>query len=57
MHNMIVEDEGDDVADATQLMNFLQMHENFRDQQMHTQLLNDLVKHIWIHNGNQGGNA
>ena len=75
MHNMIVEDEGDGVAqthdfeapgeqveipedqDAAQLMNFLQMHQNLRDEQVHTQLLNDLVEHMWIHNGNQGGNA
>ena len=75
LHNMIVEDEGDGVAqtndfeapgeqveipkdqDAAQLMNFLQMHQNLRDQQVHTQLLNDLVEHMWIHNGNQGGNA
>ena len=28
-----------------------------RNQQVHTHLLNDLVKHMWIHNGNQGGNA
>lgn len=41
----------------TQLMNFLQMHHNLRDQQVHTQLLNDLMEHMWIHNGNQGGNA
>ena len=50
LHNMIVEDEGDGVAqthdfeahreqveipedqDAAQLMNFLQMHQNLRDQ-------------------------
>ena len=68
LHIMIVEDEADGVApgeeveiledqDAAQLMNFLQMHQNLRDQQMHTQLLNDLVEHMWIHNGNQGGNA
>ena len=75
LHNMIVEDEGDGVAqtndfeapgeqveipedqDAAQLMNFLQMHQNLRNQQVHTQLLNDLVEHMWIHNGNQGGNA
>ena len=54
LHNMIVEDEGDGVAqthdfkapeeqveipehqDADQLMNFLQMHQNIRDRQVHT---------------------
>jgi hypothetical protein len=43
--------------DAAQLQNFLQMHQNLRNHQVHTQLLNDLVEHMWIHNGNQGGNA
>ena len=75
LHNMIVEDEGDGVAqthdfkapgeeieiledqDAARLMNFLQTHQNLRDQQVHTQLLNDLVEHMWSHNGNQGANA
>jgi hypothetical protein len=75
LHNMIVEDEGEGVAqtndfeapgeqveipedqDAAQLQNFLQMHQNLRNHQVHTQLLNDLVEHMWIHNGNQGGNA
>ena len=58
---MIVEDEGDGVAqedqDAAQLINFLHMHRNFWDYQVHTQLLNDLVEHMWIHNGNQGANV
>ncbi|XP_020179137.1 uncharacterized protein [Aegilops tauschii subsp. strangulata] len=43
--------------DAAQLMNFLQMHQNLRDQQVHAQLLNNLVKHMWTHNGNQEANA
>jgi hypothetical protein len=71
LYNMIVEDEGDGVAqtndfeapgeqveipkdqDATQLVNFLQMHQNLRDHQVHAQLLSDLVEHMWTHNGNQ----
>ncbi|XP_020175975.1 uncharacterized protein [Aegilops tauschii subsp. strangulata] len=75
LHNMIVEDEGDGVAqphdfeapgeqveipegqDAARLMNSLQMHQNLRDQQVHTQLLNDLVEHVWTNNGNQEANA
>jgi hypothetical protein len=75
LHNMIVEDEGEGVAqtndfeapgeqveipedqDAAQLQNFLQMHQNLQNHQVHTHLLNDLVEHMWIHNGNQGGNA
>ncbi|XP_073355315.1 uncharacterized protein [Aegilops tauschii subsp. strangulata] len=75
LHNMIVEDEGDVVAqtndfeapeeqvkiledqNAAQLMNFVQMHHNLRDHQVHMQLLSDLVEHIWTHNGNQGANA
>jgi hypothetical protein len=70
LHNMIVEDEGDGVAqtndfealgeqvqipenqDVNQLMNFLQMHPNLQDHQVHAQLLDDLVEHIWTHNGN-----
>ena len=43
--------------DAARLMNFLQTHQNLRDQQVHTQLLNDLVEHMWSHNGNQEANA
>ena len=43
--------------DAAQFMNFLQMHQNIRDYQVHTQLLNDLVKHMWTHNGNKWANA
>ena len=64
LHNMIVEDEDDGVAqtndfevpgeqveilkdqDTTQLMNFLQIHQNLRDHQVHMQLLNDLVEHM-----------
>ena len=64
LHNMIVEDEVDGVAqindfeslgeqveipedqDANQLMKFLQMHQNLRDQQVHMQPLNDLVEHM-----------
>nr|XP_020183789.1 protein ALP1-like [Aegilops tauschii subsp. strangulata] len=71
LHNMIVEGEGDGVAqtndfealgeqveipedqEATRLMNFPQMHQNLRDHQVHEQLLNDLVEHMWTHNGNQ----
>ena len=62
LHNMIVEDGGDGVAQthdfeapgeqveipedqhAAQLMNFLQMHQNLQDQQVHTQQLNDLME-------------
>ena len=75
LHNMIVEDESDGVAqtndfeapgeqveipkdlNATQLMNFLQMHQNLRDHQVHTQLFNDLVERTWTHNSNQGANV
>ena len=39
--------------DAARLMNFLQIHPNLRDHQVHAQLLNDLVEHMWTHNGNQ----
>ena len=39
--------------DAAHLMNFLQMHQNLRDHQVHAQLLNDRVEHMWTHNGNQ----
>ena len=42
--------------DATQLMSFLQMHQKLRDHQVHTQLLNDLVEHMWTHNRNQRAN-
>ena len=35
--------------DANQLMNFLQMHQNLRDHQVHAQLLSDLVEHMWTH--------
>ncbi|XP_020196834.1 uncharacterized protein [Aegilops tauschii subsp. strangulata] len=45
LHNMIAEDEGDG------------MHQNLRNQQVHAQLLDDLVEHMSIHNGNQGANA
>ncbi|KAM3402823.1 hypothetical protein ACQJBY_006568 [Aegilops geniculata] len=45
LHNMTVKDEGDG------------MHQNLRDQQAHTRLLNDPVEHMSIHNGNQGVNA
>ena len=75
LHNMIVKDEGDGLAqthdlkapgehvkitedqDAAQLMNFLQMHQNLQNQQVHTQLLNELVEHMWIHNDNQECNV
>ena len=75
LHNMIVEDEGDCVAqindfeapgeqvqipkdqDAAQLMNFLQMHQNLRDHQVHAQLLNDLAEHMWTHTQNQRANV
>ena len=43
--------------DATQLMNFPQIHQNLRDHQVHTHLLNDLVEHTWTHNGDQGANT
>ena len=70
LHNMIVEDEGDGVAqtndfeapgeqvqilkdqDATHLMDFLQMHQNLRDHQVHARLLNDPMEHMWTHNEN-----
>ena len=71
LHNMIVEDEGDGVAqtndfeahgekveipedqDVAQLMNFLQMHQNLRDHHVHTQLLNDLVEHMYVFMGKE----
>lgn len=40
--------------DAEHIVNFLEMHRNLRDQNMHGQLLSNLVEHIWTHNGNQG---
>ena len=79
LHNMIVEDESDGVAQthdfkapreqveipkdqdvaqaATRLMNFLQMHQNLRDHQVHTQLPSDFVEHMWTHNRNQRANV
>ena len=38
--------------DAQHVMNFLEMHRQLRDQQVHTQLLNDLVEYVYVHLGN-----
>ena len=76
LHNMIIEDESDGVAqthdfeahggqveipeyqDAAQLMNFLQMHQNLRDHQVHAQLLiSDFVELMWAHSGKQRSNV
>ena len=43
--------------DANQFMNFLQMHHNLRDHRVHAQLHNNLMEHMWTHNGNQWTNA
>ena len=37
--------------DANHVVNFLEMHRQLRDQQVHAQLVNDLMKHMWIHTG------
>ena len=39
--------------EVEQVLNFLEMHLQVRDQQAHLQLLNDLVIHMWIHIKNQ----
>ena len=33
--------------DGARLMNFLKMHQNLQDHQVHVQLLNNLVEHMW----------
>jgi hypothetical protein len=68
MHNMIVEEESDDsVYDQgwdfqgelvapnpvpSSLQEFLHTHHEIRDRATHLVLHEDLVKHIWIHVGN-----
>ena len=62
MHNMIIEDERDeddfnyDVVgekvkishDSTlELEEFIQNYKNIKDQEVHTQLKDDLVEHLW----------
>ena len=39
--------------EAGSIANFLEMHRQLRDQQVHMQLLNDPVEHMWIHTGNR----
>ena len=69
LHNMIVEDEGEGAArtdfekpgehvhlpeqDAEYVMHFLEMHRQLRDEQVHTQLLHDLVEHMYVFMGKQ----
>ena len=63
MHNMIVEDEGDDEDDfnyddmgekvtvshdsTPELDAFIQNYKNIKDKETHTQLQADLIEHLW----------
>ena len=63
MHNMIIEDERDEEDDfnydvvgenvkishgsTPELEEFIQNYKNIKDQQIHTQLKDDLVEHLW----------
>ena len=63
MHNMIIEDERDEEDDfnydvvgenvkishdsTPKLKQFIQNYKNIKDQQIHTQLKDDLVEHLW----------
>ena len=38
---------------AEHVFNFLEMHQQLRDQYMDMQVLNDLLEHMWIHIRNQ----
>jgi hypothetical protein len=40
--------------DVEHFVNFLKMQRQIRDHQVHMQLLDDLLEHMWIHDGNQG---
>ena len=35
--------------EAESISNLLEMHRQLRDQQVHMQLLNDLMEHMWVH--------
>jgi len=63
MHNKIIEDERDEEDDfnydvvgenvkishdsTPELEEFIQNYKNIRDQQIHMQLKDDLVEHLW----------
>ena len=63
MHNMIIEDQRDEEDDfnydvvgenvkssndsTPKLEEFIQNYKNIKDQQIHTQLKDDLVEHLW----------
>jgi hypothetical protein len=65
MHNMIIEDEGDvdpeerfdslehnvrpSHSATPDLMEFIETHKNIRDNEVHHQLQEDLVEHLWQH--------
>ena len=67
LHNMIVEDEGEGLArtdfekpgelvhlpekEAEYVMQFLEMNRQLRDEVVHTQLLTDLVEHMYVFMG------
>lgn len=69
MHNMIVENGGKGVPgvgldhmgapinltqhDTIEFEKFLKMHRRIGCQEVHTQLLNHLVEHVWVHHGNK----
>ena len=39
--------------DAESIPNFVEMHLQLRGRQLHMQLLDDLVEHMWTHTENQ----
>nr|XP_034580678.1 uncharacterized protein LOC117843998 [Setaria viridis] len=65
MHNMIVEDEGDEEDDLNydgvgekvkishdetpELEEFIKNYKNIRDKDIHNQLQDDLIEHLWQH--------
>lgn len=69
MHNMIIEDEKDSQTDLNyigigetvsvshertpQLHEFMETHMRIRDKEVHTQLQEDLIEHLWQRHGDQ----